>query len=69
MSEVLIKPKSGRNMHAIILFLIGIVSLISGVAIATVHNPLRGSGLGTLLSVLGVALFFIAFLRFAYKRS
>jgi uncharacterized membrane protein len=64
------QPKSSKNMHAIILTILGLVSLIAGVAIITVRgNPLRGSGAGTILSVIGIAIMVIAFLRFAYKRS
>jgi uncharacterized membrane protein len=53
------KPKnnSNRNMHAIILGVLGIIALIAGVAVATVKGThLRGSGLGTVLIVLGVVL-------------
>jgi hypothetical protein len=58
-----------RNMHAILLGVIGLILVIAGVAIATIHNPLRGSGLGTLSLVAGVVLLVIALLRFAYKRA
>ena len=69
MSEV-VKTKNSRNMHVIILGIIGIIALVAGIAVITVRgNPFRGSGLGTILSVLGVAVLVIAFLRFAYKRS
>ena len=63
------KTTDKRNMHAIILSVIGIVLVIVGVAIATVKGThLRGSGLGTAAIVAGSMLLVIAFLRFYYKR-
>jgi Mg2+ and Co2+ transporter CorA len=65
------KPKTSnnRNMHAIILGVLGIILLIVGAYIITVHGaPLRGSGAGTLLFLLGVVLLIIAALRYFYKR-
>jgi uncharacterized membrane protein len=63
------KTANHRNMHAIILSVIGIILLIAGIAVATIRGThLRGSGLGTALIVLGVVLLFIAVLRFYYKR-
>ena len=63
------KAKDNRNMHAIILGVIGIILVIVGVAIATVKGThLRGSGLGTLSIVIGVVLLVIAVLRYYYKR-
>ena len=63
------KTTGNRNMHAIILSVIGVILLIAGVAVATIHGThLRGSGLGTALIVLGVVLLDIAVLRFYYKR-
>jgi len=62
------KTTSNRNMHAIILGVLGIILLIVGVAIATIHGTgLRGSGLGTLSIVAGVILLVIAALRYFYK--
>jgi len=64
------KTAGKRNMHAIILGVIGIIALIAGVAVATVKGThLRGSGLGTVLIVIGVVLLVIALLRFYYKRK
>ena len=63
------KTTDHRNMHAIILSVIGIILLIAGVAVATIHSHLRGSGLGTILIVIGVVLLVIAVLRFYYKRA
>ena len=58
-----------RKMHATILGALGIVLLIVGIAIATIHGTgLRGSGLGTLAIVAGVVLLIVAYLRLNYKR-
>jgi uncharacterized membrane protein YidH (DUF202 family) len=64
------KTTDSRNIHAIILSVIGIIAFIAGVAVATVKGThLRGSGLGTALIVIGVVLLVIAVLRFYYKRK
>ncbi len=64
------KTSDNRNMHAIILSVLGIILLIAGVVVATVKGThLRGSGLGTVLIVIGVVLLIIAVLRFYYKRT
>jgi uncharacterized membrane protein len=69
MGEENVKPKSNSNMHAIILGVLGIILLIVGLAIITIHGaPLRGSGFGTIFAVLGVVLLVIAALRFFYKK-
>ena len=58
-----------RNLHAILLGVLGIISAIVGLYIINVRGaPLRGSGAGTLLVLLGVVLLVIALLRFFYKR-
>jgi hypothetical protein len=57
------KPVDNRNMHVTILSVIGVILLIVGIIIVTVHNPLRGSGLGTVSIVLGVILLIIAIIR------
>lgn len=63
------KASDKRNMHAIILSVLGIILVIVGAYIIDVHGaPLRGSGAGTLLFLLGVILLIIAVLRFVYKR-
>ena len=64
-----VKTTGSRNMHAILLGVIGLILVIAGVAIATIHSSLRGSGLGTACLVLGVVLLVIALLRFTYKRT
>jgi hypothetical protein len=62
------KTTGRKNMHAIILTVIGVIAVIAGGAIvATPGAPMRGSGVGTALIVLGLALFFIAYLRFTRK--
>jgi len=60
---------NNSKMHATILGVIGIILVIVGAAIAIIHNPLRGSGLGTASIVIGVVLLIIALLRFTYKRT
>ncbi len=62
------KTKNNRNMHAIILAVLGVIAFIAGIVIATVKGThLRGSGLGTALIVLGIVLLVIAALRAFYK--
>lgn len=57
-----------RNMRAIILGILGVIAFIAGVAVATIHGThLRGSGLGTLLIIVGVVLLAISYLRFTHK--
>ena len=64
------KPVKTSNMHAIVLFLLGIIAFIWGaLTIGVRHFPLRGSGLGTVLVIVGVLLFVIGFLRLFYKKS
>jgi hypothetical protein len=51
-----------------ILFVIGIILLILGIAIVSIHGaPLRGSGAGTIAIIAGVVLLIIAALRAFYK--
>jgi hypothetical protein len=62
------KTNSKRNMHAIVLGILGIVLVIVGLSIITIHGaPLRGSGFGTIFSILGFVMLVIAFLRFYAK--
>jgi membrane associated rhomboid family serine protease len=64
------KTKDNRNMHATILAVLGAIFAIIGIAIVAIpHAPLRGSGAGTALIILGVLLLIIAVLRFMYKRT
>ena len=61
---------SNTNLHAIILWVVGFIVLIAGIAVATVKGThLRGSGLGTILMVVGVVAVFIGFLRFYYHKQ
>ena len=63
------KTTGNRNMHAILLGLIGIILVLVGAAIITIPGaPMRGSGIGTISLLLGVVLLVIAALRFFYKR-
>jgi len=57
------KPTGNRNIHVTILSVLGVILLIVGIIIVTVHNPLRGSGLGTASIILGVILLIIAIIR------
>jgi membrane-bound ClpP family serine protease len=62
------KTTGNRNRHAIILGVIGVILLILGIAIVTIHGaPLRGSGVGTIAIIAGVVLLVIAGLRAFYK--
>jgi hypothetical protein len=59
-----------RNLHAILLGVIGVILAIVGAAIIIIPGaPMRGSGIGTLSLVAGIVLLVIAVLRFAYKRA
>jgi len=59
---------NNRNLYAIILWIVGIIALIAGILVATVKGThLRGSGLGTILIVIGVVLLIVGFLRYYYK--
>ena len=62
------KTTNNRNMHAIVLAVIGIILFILGILIVSIHGaPLRGSGAGTILIIIGVVMLFIAALRAFYK--
>ena len=65
------KPKtgSGLNVHATILAVLGIILVIAGIAVVTIHSKLRGSGLGTALLVLGFIMLIIAVWRYLAKRA
>jgi len=64
------QTKDSRNIHAIILAVLGIILVIIGEAIINIPGaPMRGSGLGTLSAVAGVILLIIAAIRFMYKRK
>jgi hypothetical protein len=64
------KTTNSRNMHAIILGVLGIILVIFGEMIVNISGfPLRGSGAGTLVVVAGVILLIIALIRFMYKRK
>ena len=64
-----VKTNGKRNMHAIILGVLGIILVVVGETIINVRGmPFRGSGIGTLTAILGVLLLIIAALRFFYKR-
>jgi hypothetical protein len=62
------KKHETKNKHAIILGILGVIFVIIGAGIAIIHNPLRGSGLGTACIVLGVVLLVISIIRFSHSK-
>jgi len=63
-----IAARKSRSMSVVAVAVIGIIVFIVGVAIITIRGaPFRGSGLGTLLAVVGVVLLLVAGWR--YTRS
>jgi uncharacterized membrane protein YidH (DUF202 family) len=63
-----IAARKSRNMSVAAVALIGIIILIVGAVIVTVRGaPFRGSGLGTILLVVGIVLLLVAAWR--YTRS
>jgi len=64
------KATGKNNTRAIILGIIGLILFILGILIVSIHGaPLRGSGAGTILIVIGAVLLVIAALRAFYKRK
>jgi len=57
-----------KNKRATLLGILGVIFVIIGAAIAIIHNPLRGSGLGTICLAIGVVLIVISILRFTNKK-
>jgi len=63
-----IAARKSRSMSVVAVAVLGIIVFIVGVAIITIRGaPLRGSGLGTLLAVVGVVL--LLFAGWRYTRS
>jgi uncharacterized membrane protein YecN with MAPEG domain len=60
--------EKSRNLHAWILWIVGIILVIGGIAVVTIHSHLRGSGLGTALLILGFIMVIIGVIRYMYKR-
>jgi hypothetical protein len=60
------KKHDVNKKRAAVIDLIGIICVIIGGAIAVLHTPLRGSGLGTIFMVIGVILLFIALSKFKH---
>ena len=60
----------GRSIsrHVMILGILGIILMIAGIAIQNIHGPLRGSGLGTALLILGFLMLIVGVWRFATKK-
>jgi uncharacterized membrane protein len=64
------KTTGDYKKHVMILSVIGIVLVIAGILIVSVHgNPLRGSGLGTIAIILGIIMLVIAGLRYYRKKG
>ncbi len=57
------------STHVLILGILGIILVIAGIAVSTIHSSLRGSGLGTALLILGFLMLLIGAYRFATKRG
>ena len=65
-----IKTKGNLNKRNFSRSVLGIIFFIVGICIVTIHGaPLRGSGAGTLLIVIGVIMFGLDTLRSIHKRS
>jgi predicted membrane channel-forming protein YqfA (hemolysin III family) len=63
------KTSDYRKLHAWILWIVGIILVIAGIAVATIRGThLRGTGLGTALLVLGFVLLIIGVIRYMYKK-
>jgi|GEM_PF-1881913 len=60
----------GRSIsrHVMVLGILGIIFVIAGIAVTTIHSSLRGSGLGWGLIILGFLMLLIGVWRFATKR-
>jgi len=55
-------------MQVMILAVLGLIIFVAGVAVATIHGThLRGSGLGTVLIVIGVVLLLVSAVRYRSK--
>jgi len=62
------KKTGTNNTHAIVLAVIGVVLLVLGILIVSIHGaPLRGSGVGTIAIIAGIVLLVIAWLRASRK--
>jgi hypothetical protein len=57
-----------KNKRALVLGVLGIIFVIVGGAIAIVHNPLRGSGLGAICLATGVVLLIISMIKFSHAK-
>ena len=63
-----IAARKSRSMSVVAVAVIGIIVFVVGLAIITVKGaPFRGSGLGTILAVVGIVLLLVAGWR--YTRS
>jgi len=55
------------SRHVMILGILGIILVIAGIAVTTIHSSLRVSGLGTDLLVLGFLMLLVGVWWFATK--
>jgi hypothetical protein len=51
----------------LVLWIVGAILIIAGICIVVIHNPLRGSGLGTLCMAAGVILVVVGIVRQSKK--
>ncbi len=58
-----------NKIRGVVLGIIGVILLIAGLAVATIPSSLRGSGLGTVLIVLGIIMLLIGIWRIGKKPS
>jgi hypothetical protein len=63
-----IAARKSRNMNVTVVAVIGLLAVIAGAAIATIPGTgLRGSGLGTILLVIGIVLLLVSVWRYTQK--
>jgi hypothetical protein len=63
------KKKTSKDIkkRAIVLGILGVLLMIVGIGIINIHNPLRGSGMGTLSLLTGIVMIIIAISRYSKK--
>ena len=64
------KVAKGLNLRATVLGVVGVIlAIIGAYIIAVKHAPYRGSGLGSVLLVIGIVMLIISAWRFTKKLS